>query len=255
MSSTSMHTTLNSTAAGREAYAERLKLAASAVGYTTLDRYRKRADFIFEGVTLARSTFLEVGCGRGAWAIWAALHGASRCIGLEPEVDGCTPGTMNKFRENVARLHLDDVIESYPCTLQDFLPGAPELDVVMMYNVVNHIDEYATIHMHEDESLQQRYIELLAQLRSRMKPGGKVIISDSARSNLWPALGLRCPFEPAIEWEKHQDPPMWTRVFRAAGFELQASRWSPIYPFGKLSTSTFVQYLTRSLFVITYTAA
>ncbi len=232
-----------------------LSQAASVVGYASLDRYRARANALFAGVPLSGKTFLEVGCGKGAWAIWAALNGATHCIGLEPEVDGSTPGTLKRFRDNIAALGLGDIIESRQQTLQQFLCTETNVDVVMMYNVINHIDEFATTHMHEDERLQQPYIDVLKQLRARMNKNGAVIIADCGRTNLWPQLGMVAPWEPTIEWEKHQDPPMWTRVFRKAGFECQSSRWSPIYPFGALSANALVQYLTRSVFIITYRAA
>ena len=61
-------------------------------------RYRLRGNFLFERISLTNKHVLEVGCGTGAWAIWAALHGADRVVGIEPEAEGSSPNTLATFR-------------------------------------------------------------------------------------------------------------------------------------------------------------
>jgi hypothetical protein len=38
------------------------------------------------------------------------------------------------------------------------------------------------------------------------------------RRNLYADLGFRNPFEPTIEWFKHQQPAVWAKVLFDAGF-------------------------------------
>jgi predicted RNA methylase len=64
-----------------------IEYASTAVGYRSPARYVARARFLFDAVDLHGKRVLEVGCGRGAWVVWAALHGASHVLGLEPEAD------------------------------------------------------------------------------------------------------------------------------------------------------------------------
>src|SRR5579862_744760 len=62
-----------------------LERAARLVGYASAKRYRNRGSFLFQGIPLQTASVLEVGCGKGAWAIWAALNGAARSVGIDPE--------------------------------------------------------------------------------------------------------------------------------------------------------------------------
>jgi len=227
--------------------------AARHVGYANGKRYRARANSLFKGVYFKGASVLEIGCGAGAWAIWAALQGAAKSVGIEPEAKGSTNGTLDLFRKNVKVLGLERQIEAHACTLQDFAANASagtQFDIVVMYAVINHLDEEAVVMLDRDERMVERFLGILRPLRQITRTGGTVVVSDCARSNFWPDLGMTSPFAKSIEWFKHQNPPVWIRVFERAGFRNAIWYWSPIYPFGKLSTNSFVQYLTRSHFVL-----
>lgn len=227
-----------------------IERAARLVGYRNARRYEHRGRFLFERINLSGARVLDVGCGSGAWAIWAVLHGASKAIGIEPEADGCTTGTFESFRESIKVLGLEQQIEAHAVTLQE-LPTDIRVDVAVLYNVINHLDEVAVVDLHTDSEMIQRYLPILAGLRARISRGGFVIVADCARSNLWPRLGMRAPLARSIEWEKHQNPALWRRLFEDAGFETVSCRWSPLYPLGKLTTNRFVHYITVSHFVLT----
>ena len=62
---------------------EQIRTAAEATGYSSGPaRYRARAEFLFSGIQLAGKHVLDVGCGAGAWAIWAGLNGAASVLGI-----------------------------------------------------------------------------------------------------------------------------------------------------------------------------
>lgn len=227
------------------------ELAARLVGYSNGTRYRVRGQHLFAGVPLQGTRVLEVGCGRGAWAIWAALHGAEKAVGIEPEAEGSTRGTFEAFGDNVARLGLQQKVEGHRTSLQAFSPPT-QIDVVVMYNVINHLDEDAVVMLHRDENMVRRYVDILRGVRAMMSDRGSVIVADCGRSNLWARLGMKSPFAPTIEWTKHQNPRVWIRIFQAAGFRPIASRWSPMYPLGKFSTNWPMQFITISHFVLTF---
>lgn len=231
--------------------------AARCVGYANVSRYRARANSLFRGLDFNGASVLEVGCGTGAWAIWAALQGAAKTVGIDPEADGSTRGTLDLFRKNVEALGLEKRVEAHRCTLQEFTANAAagtQFDIVIMYAVINHLDEEAVVRLGQDDGMVERFLTILRPLRAITRTGGTVIVSDCSRSNLWPDLGIGSPFDKSIEWSKHQNPPVWIRVFGRAGFKSAKWDWSPLYPLGKLSTNSLVQYLTRSHFVIQFKA-
>jgi SAM-dependent methyltransferase len=231
----------------------RLETAARLLGYANAKRYWSRGTFLFQGVSLQNASVLDVGCGTGTWAIWTAMNGANS-VGIEPEADGGKQGTLESFRRNIKTLELEGRVEAYSSTLQDFSSPHRKFDVVVMYNVINHLDEDAVKALHKNERMAARYVDLLKGLRTRVRTGGTVVVADCARSNLWPDLGLRCPFAPWIEWEKHQDPAQWIRVFERAGFKVASRRWSPYYGIRTLSANSVFHYLTCSHFTLQFTA-
>lgn len=229
-----------------------LEQASRLVGFASGVRYRSRGDFVFKGIPLAGAHVLEVGCGTGIWAIWAALHGAERVVGIEPEAEGSTSSTLAKFRQAIDALNLGDRVEASGCFLQE-LPRPERLyDVVIMYNVINHLNEEAVVTLHREPQSVKGYVAILRDLRSKMPVGGWVVVADSSRDNFWRRIGLRSPVASAIEWHKHQHqhPKTWVEVFKRAGFRKFDVRWSPVQPFPKLTANWLAQYLTSSHFVL-----
>ena len=155
---------------------------------------------------------------------------------------------MKTFLKNIRSLRLEDRVEAYPSTLQSFSCCEDQFDVVVMYNVVNHLAEEAVVTLHKNGRMAARYVDLFKNVRAKMKIGGKIVVADFGRNNLWPFLGLRSPFCSAIEWEKHQNPSEWIRIFERAGLKNNNCRWSPYYGIGWLSTNAAFQYATRSHF-------
>jgi SAM-dependent methyltransferase len=204
---------------------------------------------------LAGRRVLDVGCGSGAIALWAALHGASHVTGLEPETDGSTQSTLSQFARLTQDLGLDDRVAASPKFLGDFPSPAEPFDVAVLYNVINHINEPATERLHLDTSAEEEFLPDLLHLRSLLSPNAVVIVADCARNNFWNSVGLRGPLTPTIEWHKHQEPDTWTRVFERAGFERHDLRWSPISPLyflGDHTSSHALQYFAASHFVLRF---
>ncbi|MCE3224793.1 MAG: Methyltransferase domain [Nitrospira sp.] len=229
---------------------ETLDMAGRLVGYASGSRYQMRGDFLFQGIPLVDAHVLEIGCGSGAWAIWAALHGARRVIGIEPEAEGSTQGTLENMRRSVTALGLHGRVEARAEFLHDLPVPDDPYDLVIMYNVINHLDEESVVALHQDRDAYNRYVARLKDLRRRMRPGGWLIVADCGRDNFWPRLGMPSPFVPSIEWHKHQNPTLWIDLFREAGFLRVDLRWSPLQPFPRLTANRFVQYLTCSHFVL-----
>jgi SAM-dependent methyltransferase len=231
---------------------EALARVASGVGYRSLRRYEARCNFVFKGVPLAGARVLDVGCGSGALSLWAALHGASYVQGLEPAAAGSTTEAIAIFRRLANELQLGDRLSIRTTRLEDETLASTPFDVAVLYNVINHINESAVCRLHEDESAVRVYVSILRQLQRLLARDAWVIVADCGRRNLWNQLSLRSPLAPTIEWHKHQEPETWTRCFSEAGYQLVDLRWSPLYPFGRLSSNHLVQYLTASHFVLRF---
>lgn len=230
--------------------ADRLDLAARRVGYASGYRYRVRGKFLFNGIPLSGAHVLEVGCGTGAWSLWAALHGADRVVALEPEADGSTANTMAKLRQSIGLLGLDKKIIATEHYLHQLPRQERPFDVAVMYDVINHLDEDAVVRLHRDRAAFNRYVSLFQDLRRQMQPGGWLIVADCARDNFWNQLGQKSPFALSIEWHKHQNPQVWIDILESAGFHHHGLGWSPLQPFPRLTSNWLVQYLTCSHYVL-----
>jgi hypothetical protein len=62
-------------------------------------------------------------------------------------------------------------------------------------------------------------------LRNLMTPGGKLFIVDASSGNLFDVLGLKNPFNPDIEWFKHQRPESWALLLSECGFSNPRISW------------------------------
>jgi len=235
---------------------ESLRYIAKQVGYgyQGLNRYQAKATFLFKDIPLEGRRVIDIGCGTGTFALWAAVHGAKYVLGIEPESAGGTGGTLERFQSIIADLELEDQVEAKDLLLQDLPVPEERFDVCVMYNVINHLDEEAVAHLHEDWAAVKRYLHILQHLRQIMTANGLLIVADCARSNFWPAVGLKPPLARTIEWKKHQNPKTWIDIFSRVAFHCQDLRWSPIYPLGRFCANRLFQYFTRSHFVLRFRA-
>lgn len=227
-----------------------LEIAAARVGYANGRRYQVRGRSLFNGVQLSKAHVLDVGCGTGAWSLWAALHGAERVVAIEPEAEGATSHSLAELRKTIELLRLDKKIVATEHYLQDLPHPERPFDVVVMYDVINHLDEEAVVSLHEQRTAFDRYLTIFSNLRRHVCPTGWLIIADCARDNFWNQVGLRSPFATSIEWHKHQNPQVWIDILKQARFEYHDLQWSPLQPLVGLTSNWLVQYFTCSHFVL-----
>jgi SAM-dependent methyltransferase len=231
---------------------EALTYVSKLVGYQSLSRYRHRAQFLFSDIDFTGQRVLEVGCGPGTFALWTALHGAKYVVGIEPESAGSTQGSLQIFRKIIGDLSLESNVSVLNTAIEDLTGYNQFFDIVVMFNVINHMDEEAVKILHEDTLAAERYVSALKQIQNIMATEGSLIVADCARSNFWATVGLPSPLARNIEWNKHQNPKTWISLFSKAGFIFKDLRWSPLYPFGFLTANRFAQYFTASHFVLRF---
>jgi 2-polyprenyl-3-methyl-5-hydroxy-6-metoxy-1,4-benzoquinol methylase len=212
---------------------------------------------IFSGIDLGDKTVLEIGCGKGILCLWAALHGAREAIGLEPLAEGAydTNACYRDFRRMADELDLPQA-RILPYTLQAYQGQERSFDVVLSMASVNHLDEKNCIILRENPEAAQAYVEIFRHLAGMMKPGGRLVITDVARRNLFGDLGVCNPMEPDIEWFKHQQPEFWAELLRKAGFGEPQITWPGGRLLGYLGIARIprgLAYLFRSIFVLKMT--
>lgn len=185
-------------------------------------RYYTRC--LFDGVPLRGSCFLDVGGGSGLFTFYASTAGAARAVCLEPELAGSTTNVANAFSRIRDSLDLPNA-ELIAKPLDSFDAPANTFSVVLMHASINHIDEWATINLRKDPQAVVIYEKIARKLYNLMEPGGRLIVTDTAPVNVFSLLGLRNPFQPTIEWHKHQPPKVWAALFAKVGFRTRRIQW------------------------------
>jgi SAM-dependent methyltransferase len=195
-----------------------------------LERYLA---WLFANVPLRDVRLLDVGGGTGVFSLYARSAGAREVTSLEPELDGGTRGMNRSFARLEALTGIDGVLRVAE-TFQRFAAPAGSFDVVLLHNSINHIDEPATVRLLCDEASRSAYRAVFRKLTALLAPGGTLLITDCARTNLFPLLHVPHPISRSIEWHKHQDPGVWAALGHEAGLVDPIVGWSSYNRLGRL---------------------
>ncbi len=208
---------------------------------------------IFKDIDFENKRVLDIGGGVGVYSFYAAACGASEVILLEPELEGSSEGFNENFKQLKEKLK-DTKVELKRKTFQEFAPSAGEFDIVLLYNSINHLNEEACIHLRTSKEAQAIYSEIFNKLNTLMAAEGKLIICDCSNYNFFQLLGIRNPFTPTIEWEKHQTPEFWAQMLKKHGFSNPKIQWSAFPPFRQIGKWLFANkvgmYFTASHFCL-----
>lgn len=180
--------------------------------------FARAATQLFRDIDFRGKTMLEIGCGKGMLCLWAALHGAET-VGLEPMAEGCYDSSEchKAFKLMAEKLDLPQAT-ILPLTVQGFQGPKNYFDVVLSVASINHLNEKSCIALLDSPDAVREYQNIFRNIAAMMRPGGKLIIVDAARHNLFGDLGIRNPLTPNIEWFKHQQPEFWAKLLSGCGF-------------------------------------
>lgn len=206
--------------------------------YTNRTRLINYLQYIFGDNALSGKNVLDIGGGSGLLTIFAATLGADATC-LEPEFDGSSNGMIESFYRLRKDLHfVSGRAELRKTTFQDFNPDQV-YNIIVLANSVNHLDEDATKNISRDKIARVRFIEMFRKMYFMTEPGGRLIITDCDRRNFFNDLGMKSPFMPTIEWEKHQSPYSWLALLSEVGFSEPSIKWSSPNSLGWLGRLLF----------------
>lgn len=212
-------------------------------------------DNIYNMVEVKDRTILDIGCGEGILSFSGACGGARKVVALEPELDGSTAGFNSAFEKVRDTLGLNNVF-LYRETLQNYDYKDGPFDIVIMYNVINHLDEASCIVLTTDAKARESYRDIFQEIFNNMSPGGVLIITDCSNKNFFADIGITNPVAKTIEWNKHQPPGIWQRQLQKVGFSPSYLTWNPLHSLGPLRPlfrNWLGGYLTNSHFILRMT--
>ena len=111
-------------------------------------------------------------------------------------------------------------------SIQEYLSEPRSFDVVVVANAINHLNEEACTNLLTDPSAWTEYRAILSSFFRCLNPGGWLIATDCSSSNFFNDIGMKSPFMPDIEWQKHQPPHIWDGLLQEIGFSPAHVQWS-----------------------------
>jgi SAM-dependent methyltransferase len=213
---------------------------------------RHYLNILFDNISFDNKRVLDIGGGAGLFSFYAACMGAQSVVCLEPEAEGSSPGIKEDFNFFQSNLSNIQQVELKATILQNYRPiNDQKFDIVLLHNSINHLDENACINLRRDRRAINIYEGLFRNLSNLINKGGKIIIVDSSRLNFFALCGLKNPFAPTIEWQKHQQPKYWAKLLSNCGFTNPCINWLSFNRLGAIG-KFFLGNMFASFFLNSY---
>lgn len=210
-------------------------------------------NYLYKGIDFHDKNCLDIGGGFGLYSIFSELLGAKKTIILEPELAGSNNKNKEKFLKLKNELNLKNTYLINK-SLQKFNYKSDYFDIILLHNSINHLDESACKKLKFDASAREIYKNILEKIDELSNKNCELIICDCSRYNIFNILGLKNPLAKTIEWEKHQSPKLWERLFNEFGFMNSDIRWLPPKPLRaigrKLFGNKYISFFLNSYFCI-----
>lgn len=226
------------------------RLGVQLCGFKSVARLNYRCSQVFQGARLQDADLLEIGAGSGCFSGYAATQGARSIVALEPQAAGSGSGAIQKLaqmRADIGHPRFDVSLDP----IEQFDPGDKRFDVVLMYNVVNHLDESLCRVLRISKPAHAAYEAAFTRISKMMRLGAQLILADCSRYNAFALLGLNNPLMPSIDWSIHQPARVWKQILRPLGFQIREENAYRLYPLrhlGWLASNQLVNFFACSHF-------
>lgn len=212
-------------------------------------------NYIFNDIDIDNKKILDLGGGNGIASFFTLFQSLSSMAWVvDPIAEGSNQLMTDQFNYmkesfggNRINFHRDYI---------NSLEEPNHFDIVLMHNSINHIGEDIIEQVLINQEKYAEYVERIKNITDRLKPGGKLIVADCGRKNLWDDIGLKSPFAPTIEWHLHCEPKTWQKMIEEIGLKHEYTKWTSrreLRGIGKLLLGNRIcSYLLGSHFVSVY---
>lgn len=213
-------------------------------------------DRLLQDVPIEGVAALEVGGGSGEVTFRLFLNGAREVVCLEPESAGSSANSSHSFAQWQNIIGTTNQVTLMAQRLEDYTHESSYFDLIVMNNVINHLDERACANLRYDASAWDVYRNLAARIYDLAAPAATLLVADCSSRNISTLFGGRNPVAPSIDWAIHQPPTVWVRLFQEAGFVKDRVRWDTLPQLGgrlyALLNNRLGAYLTTSHFILRF---
>lgn len=227
---------------------------ARHLGEDAVCRLRHHMELQYRDIRFDGTRVIDIGGGNGIHSFYAAALGAKEVVVIEPEDAGSTAAVVSQFNKWKDELG-DPNVDILTTTFQEYDPEGRSFDIILIQDAINHLDEGACSKLSFDQESQEKFMHIFLKLASIAHVGTILHFSDCSSRNFYPAVGLSNPFDPGIEWEKHQPPSVWIGLLEKVGFKFISKRWSSPTKLGELGKIIFgnsmMNYFFTSHFIVT----
>ena len=229
-------------------------LVATAGLQRSSGNFKFYLSYLFDSVSFAGKSVLDIGGGSGYMGFYAACRGAGEVVCLEPEASGTNlqiNKTFSKFQSGLP----DANVERLPCTIQDY-DIKKSFDLVLMHNSINHVIKGCPT-LREDSLLQDEARQTFTKIFDLCERGADFLIVDNSRFHAFQVLGMKNPLMPHVGWKHHETPGFWMGMLEQAGFKKKSLYWGSLNTFRRpgriFMNNSAAAYLLGLPFILTVT--
>jgi SAM-dependent methyltransferase len=195
---------------------------------TIYDRYFSNHEpydaFVFHaleqlgGITTAGRRILEIGSGRGSFALFLALiGGAGKVVALD-EAQGCGADKM-LFRqiENILREYSIHNLEPLQADIANV--GFPDksFDLIVANFSLHHAIRSSGF-IFKDVTAREEGLHIFNKIHACLADNGMLVLREMSRMNFWRFLPYKWKMA-HIDWNTHSTLPEWIWLVEKSGFK------------------------------------
>ncbi len=187
--------------------------------YEPYDAFLFHAREELAGIALAGKTVLEIGCGRGAFAVYMALAGgASKVVALdEAEGFGAVKENLSYLQAIIHRYELETIITMKADIAASALFPDEYYDLIAANFSLHHSLPAHRIRSSKDEG-QCELVKLFIHLNHYLKTGGDIVLREMSGINFWRYMPYKWKMG-HIDWNVHPSLSKWLAAMQNAGFK------------------------------------